>query len=242
MSEGNLDRRRDPHSGAQASWPPTVRPFGDRALLIEVEGESTLQRAARVHGVADWVADVCLERDGWGTPVPAAASVLVPFDPVEPGLDRAVLRIRDVLETMSPADAESSWPEQPRVIEVPVRYGGESGPDLEAVGASLGLPPDDVILLHASRVYRVLFIGFIAGFAYCGSLAAELALPRRATPRTRVPGGSVLIAGRMTSVLPLDSPSGWHVLGRTTTSMWDPRRDPPGRLQPGDAVRFVPAS
>lgn len=230
-------RRRDRPGSA---WPPTVRPFGDAALLVEVDGESALQRAARVHGIADWIDDVCGERDGWGRPVPAAETVLVPFDPVEPGRDAAIARVRDILETMSPQDAESTWPEQPRVVEVPVSYGGESGPDLDAVASSLGLPADDVILLHASRIYRVLFIGFMAGFAYCGTLAAELAIPRRASPRTSVPAGSIVIAGRMTSVMPVDAPSGWHVIGRTALPVWDPRRDPPGRLWPGDAVRFVP--
>lgn len=209
-------------------------------MLIEVDGESSLQRAARVHGIADWIEDVSPPSDGWGRPVPGASTVLVPFDPIAPGLAAAIARIRDILETMSLADAESVWPEQPRVVEIPTRYGGESGPDLEVVASSLGLPADDVILLHASRVYRVLFIGFVAGFGYCGTLPAELALPRRATPRTRVPAGSVIIAGRMTGALPIETPSGWHVIGRTSLELWHPRRDPPGRLRPGDAVRFVP--
>jgi KipI family sensor histidine kinase inhibitor len=227
-------------AGPGSAWPPAIRPFGDAAVLVEVEGESALQRAARVHGIADWIEDVCLARDGWGRPVPGATTVLVPFDPVEPGLTAAMARLRDVLDTMSPSEVEASWPDQPRVVEIPVAYGGEAGPDLEAVATSLGLPAEDVVLLHASRVYRVLFLGFMGGFAYCGTLPAELALPRRGTPRTHVAAGSIVIAGRMTSVMPVDAPSGWHVIGRTTLSVWDPRRDPPGRLEPGDAVRFVP--
>src|SRR4051812_6927950 len=94
--------RRDNGPG----WPPEVRPFGDSAVLVEVDGESPLQRAARVHGIADWIADVCPAREGWGRPVPGAASVLVPFDPIDPGVGPAMARIRDVLETMSPDDAE----------------------------------------------------------------------------------------------------------------------------------------
>ena len=226
--------------GQPADWPPTVRAFGDAAVLIEVEGESALQRAARVHGIAAWIEDVCLERDGWGRPVPGATTVLVPFDPIEPGLAAALARIADVLATLSPGEVEAAWPDQPRVVEIPVSYGGEHGPDLDAVATNLGLPTEDVILLHASRVYRVLFIGFMGGFAYCGTLPAELALPRRATPRTHVPAGSIVIAGRMTSVMPVDAPSGWHVIGRTSLPVWDPLRDPPGRLAPGDAVRFIP--
>jgi KipI family sensor histidine kinase inhibitor len=223
-----------------SDWPPAVRAFGDRAVLVEVEGESALQRAARAYGVADWLRDVLPEGDGWGNPVPAATTVLVPFDPVEPGAAAAMARVRSELEVMPASEAEAAWPEQPRVVEVPVSYGGEHGPDLATVATELGLPADDVVLLHASRVYRVLFVGFMAGFAYCGTLSAELALPRRATPRTHVAAGSIVIAGRMTSVMPVDAPSGWHVIGRTRLSVWDPRRDPPGRLEPGDAVRFVP--
>jgi KipI family sensor histidine kinase inhibitor len=126
------------------------------------------------------------------------------------------------------------------VIEIPVRYGGAAGPDLETVAGALGLPPDDLMLLHASRIYRVLFLGFVAGFAYCGTLPAELALPRRSTPRTKVEAGSIVIAGRMTAVMPVDSPSGWHVIGRTSVPVWDLGRREPALLAPGDAVRFVP--
>jgi KipI family sensor histidine kinase inhibitor len=221
-------------------WPPILRPFGDTGVLVELEGESSLQRAARVHQVAAWIAERCPASDGWGCPVPGATSVLVPFDPVTPGPEVATRRLSDVLAAFSAEAVGDAWPASPPVIEIRVRYGGQSGPDLEAVAAASGLPPEDVILLHASRIYRVLFLGFVAGFAYCGTLPAELALPRRATPRTRVEAGSVVIAGRMTSVLPVQSPSGWHVIGHTSEVVWDPTRSEPARLQPGDAVRFVP--
>jgi KipI family sensor histidine kinase inhibitor len=225
---------------AAEGWPPVIRPFGDTAVLVELEGESSLRRAARVHQVAAWIADRCRPTDGWGCPVPGATSVLVPFDPISPGPELAAERLRDVLAAFSAEAVGDAWPASPPVIEIRVRYGGQSGPDLEAVAAASGLPPDDVVLLHASRIYRVLFLGFIAGFAYCGTLPAELALPRRGTPRTRVEAGSVVIAGRMTGVLPVETPSGWHVIGRTGQDVWDPARRQPAMLQPGDAVRFVP--
>jgi KipI family sensor histidine kinase inhibitor len=225
---------------AEVTWPPSIRPFGDTAVLVELEGESSLKRAARVHQVAAWIADRCPASDGWGCPVPGATSVLVPFDPIMPGPEVATLRLHDVLAAFSAEAVGGAWPASPSVIEIPVRYGGRSGPDLEAVAAASGLPADDVILLHASRIYRVLFLGFVAGFAYCGTLPAELALPRRATPRTRVEAGSVVIAGRMTGVLPVETPSGWHVIGRTSEVVWNPARSHPALLQPGDAVRFVP--
>jgi KipI family sensor histidine kinase inhibitor len=222
------------------AWPPVIRPFGDSALLIEIEGEAALERAAIIHGVAEWLEDACPPEAGFGRPVPGAATILLPFDPLEPGLEQATRRVREALDATSPEELQQAWPDRPRIVEIPVHYGGEGGPDLDAVAASLGLPTDDVVLLHASRIYRVLFVGFVAGFAYCGTLSAELALPRRSSPRTRVPEGSVVIAGRMTSVLPVGTPSGWHVIGRTDQPMWDIRREVPGLLQPGDAVRFVP--
>jgi len=229
-----------PSGPARSEWPPLVRPFGDTAVLVELEGESPFQRAAHVQEVAAWIADTCPASEGWGRPVPGATTVLVQFDPLVPGPDVAMNRIRDVLSTMSPEQAAGAWPANPPIIEIPVQYGGQAGPDLDTVAGSLGLPPDDVILLHASRIYRVLFLGFLAGFAYCGTLPAELALPRRSTPRTRVEAGSVVIAGRMTGVLPVETPSGWHILGRTSELMWDPNRRSPALLRPGDAVRFVP--
>jgi 5-oxoprolinase (ATP-hydrolysing) subunit B len=221
-------------------WPPPIRSFGDSALLVELDGESPFTRAARIHGIAEWIAEECPPEEGWGRPVAGAETLLVPFDPVEPGLARATARIRQVLDATSPEEAEAWWPERPRIVEIPVSYGGTHGPDLEVVARELGLDSEDVMLLHASRVYRVLFVGFVAGFGYCGTLPAELALPRRATPRTRVPAGSVLITGRMTAVMPIDSPSGWHVIGRTEEPMWEIARRQPGLLRPGDAVRFVP--
>jgi KipI family sensor histidine kinase inhibitor len=226
--------------GSAPAWPPVVRPFGDAAVLVEIDGDAALQRAARVHEVAAWIADTCHTSEGWGRPVPGAASVLVPFDPLVPGPDAAVERVRNVLATMSPEQVDGVWPANPPVIEIPVRYGGTGGPDLEPVAAALGLPSDDLVLLHASRIYRVLFLGFVAGFAYCGTLPAELALPRRSTPRTRVEAGSIVIAGRMTAVMPVESPSGWHVIGRTSLAVWDLGRRNPALLGPGDAVRFVP--
>ncbi|CAN5664833.1 hypothetical protein BH23CHL8_BH23CHL8_25590 [soil metagenome] len=122
-----------------------------------------------------------------------------------------------------------------------MRYGGPDGPDLEAVARATGLTSDRVIELHAGTGYRVLMLGFAPGFAYLGTLPAGLELPRRPEPRLRVPAGSVAIAGRRTAVYPFATPGGWHLLGRTDATLWDPTSDPPHRLRPGDRVRFVTA-
>jgi KipI family sensor histidine kinase inhibitor len=123
---------------------------------------------------------------------------------------------------------------------VPVRYGGPDGPDLAEVAARTGHSEADVVRLHAAVEYRVFCVGFVPGFPYLGLVPEELALPRRATPRLRVPAGSVAIAGRQTGIYPADTPGGWHLIGRTDLPVWDPGREPPALLQPGARVRFVP--
>jgi KipI family sensor histidine kinase inhibitor len=171
-------------------------------------------------------------------PVAAAASVLVPFDPER--LDAAGVRrlVEDALGAIRDGPAT---PAVGSLHEVPVRYGGDDGPDLEAVAAEVGLRPSEVVELHAGTVYEVLFLGFAPGFAYLGEVHARLVVPRLATPRVRVPAGSVAIAGAMTAVYPQASPGGWRILGRTDTVMFDPGAAPPARFRPGDRVRFVPA-
>ena len=123
---------------------------------------------------------------------------------------------------------------------IPVRYGGADGPDLLEVAERVGLASERVAELHASVVYRVAILGFMPGFAYLGELPQALRLPRRDTPRTRVPAGSVAIAGLQTAVYPAATPGGWHLLGRTDVRLWDIDRDPPAMLRPGDQVRFEP--
>lgn len=122
---------------------------------------------------------------------------------------------------------------------IPVRYGGEMGPDLETAAQALGMMPDQLIALHTSQPWRVLLLGFAPGFAYLGPLPMALHLPRRATPRARVPAGSVALANGLTGIYPSELPGGWHLIGRTDHQLFDPHCEPPARLQPGDAVQFV---
>jgi KipI family sensor histidine kinase inhibitor len=126
------------------------------------------------------------------------------------------------------------------LVEVPTRYGGVDGPDLDEVAAMHGLPAAAVIEAHASVEYRAYFLGFAPGFAYLGRVPAAIATPRLPTPRTRVPAGSVGLAGEQTAVYPSDSPGGWRLIGRTDLRVWDPAADAPARIPPGARVRFVP--
>ena len=126
------------------------------------------------------------------------------------------------------------------VVEVPVAYGGEAGPDLLDVAAFAGCTPHQVIDRHASRVYRGFMLGFLPGFAYMGTVDPRIAAPRRAAPRVRVPAGSVGIAGRQTGIYPCASPGGWQIVGRASLGLFNAAATPPARLAPGDVVRFVP--
>jgi KipI family sensor histidine kinase inhibitor len=167
--------------------------------------------------------------------VPAYASLLIHFDPLATTADAIEEHVRRVLAGPTPAR-----PRRGRTIRIPVRYGGVDGPDLDAVAACAGLPPEEVARRHAAAEYRVYFLGFLAGFPYLGGLPNELAVPRLSSPRARVSAGSVGIAGQQTGIYPVASPGGWRLIGRTPLRLFDPARDPPALLRPGDHVRFSP--
>jgi KipI family sensor histidine kinase inhibitor len=204
-----------------------IRPFGEAAYLVE------LGSTARVHALADDLRDAPLH--GVVECVPGIETMLVEFDPlaVDAGEIGSQLasRLGDLGERPAPAGRHRS---------IPVVYGGELGPDLDEVARLTGLAPDDVVRLHGSTDLVVEILGFAPGFPYLGTLPAELDVPRLATPRTVTPAGAVAIAGRRSGIYPAPLPGGWRVIGRTPLSLFDPRRDPPAYLAPGDRVRFVP--
>ena len=126
-----------------------------------------------------------------------------------------------------------------RLVEVPVRYGGEFGPDLDDVARHAGLTADEVVRLHAGAEYAVYMVGFSPGFPYLAGLPERLAMPRLDSPRQAVPIGSVGIGGRQTGIYPVESPGGWRIIGRTSLRLFTPEADPPTLFQLGDRVRFV---
>lgn len=205
-----------------------IRPFGESALLVELgspERAQALASSISTDGIPGIVAVV-----------PGAESVLVELDPraIEPE------RVALALEERRARTAEAAPGGRQR--RIPVIYGGEHGPDLADVAELCGLSQAEVVARHAATELRVLFLGFAPGFAYLGGLPDELHVPRLATPRTRTPAGSVAIAGSMTGIYPADLPGGWRVIGRASLVLFDPRRDPPAHLAPGDTVRFEPIS
>ena len=215
--------------------PPRIEALGDSAFLVTFGDRIDRELNRRARRLAE--ALEALGEAGLGRPVPAYASVLVPFDPVAIEADGARAMITRLLD---PGAEQGTERKNPRLVELPVRYGGADGPDLAFVAALHGIEPADVIEAHASVEYEVFFLGFAPGFAYLGTLPETIATPRLPSPRVRVPAGSVGIAGSQTGVYPFELPGGWRLIGRTDAVLWDLRRDSPALLQPGDRVQFVP--
>jgi len=215
----------------------TIRLASDRSLLISFGEEISLElhrRTARLTRSLQGVRGILNLH-------PAYCSVLVEFDPRlrSHAEIEALLRAHCAVEAGGARSAtEPTRPE--RVVEIPVRYGGEFGPDLADVARQAGMSPERVVGLHASASYLVYFLGFSPGFPYLGGLPPELATPRLPAPRKLVPAGSVAIGGSQAGVYPMDSPGGWRIVGRTPLTLFDPRASPPALLAMGDRVRFVP--
>ena len=221
-----------------------VVPFGDAAVLLILDEVVDPRLAARAQTIAAAVEAARADQPGLGRAVPAHASVLVPFDPLAIELEAASKIVercaRDARRDDPAGDDRRDEVPMRQTLEIHVRYGGENGPDLDEVADVHELRPSDVVEIHADTMYTVLFLGFAPGFAYLGGLPTRLATPRRATPRPRVPAGSVGIAGEQTGVYPLAMPGGWQLIGRTDATLWDPTSSSPASLHPGDHVRFVP--
>lgn len=211
--------------------PPRMVPLGESAVTlswgdsVSLETNAIVLRAAAVIRAADI--------EGVTDLVPAYSALSVFYDPLHIEYETMAKRLSDLVDTTGDSD---SAPTRPREHEIPVSY---DGPDLEEVARLTGLPAAEVIARHMAPTYRVFLLGFVPGFAYLGELDARLVLPRRGTPRKRVAAGSVGLAGAQTAVYPLDTPGGWHLIGRTTVSLFDPARAEPSLFQPGDLVRFV---
>ncbi|MGE0453297.1 MAG: 5-oxoprolinase subunit PxpB [Vicinamibacteria bacterium] len=205
---------------------------GDAAASLELGDAVLPQLSARVLAT-----DAELRRapfEGLLECVPSFRSLLVRFDASRVRFDAVRGGLLRALEACAAREAPAG-----RLHELPVRYGGEDGPDLEAVARAVGLEPAQVAALHAASVYGVFMLGFRPGFPYLGLLPERLALPRRATPRPRVPAGSVALAARQTGIYPEASPGGWHLIGRTNALLFDPLAERPALVEPGDRVRFV---
>ena len=212
---------------------PRVVPFGEAALLVEWAERPDLAANARAHALAAALLDD--PPPGLLGVIPGYASVLVEFDPLVADVAALEQRLQASLTTPPPGARAMG-----RLRRIPTIYGGDFGPDLEAVAAQVGLPAAEVVARHAATEVTVYMIGFSPGYPYMGDLPPELDVPRRATPRELVPPGSVAIAYGQTSIYTRPTPGGWHLIGRTPRVLFDHTRDPPTYLAPGDRVRHVP--
>ena len=167
--------------------------------------------------------------------VPTFCSLMVCYDPLVVDYKTLTQSIGGKLRGL--ASGESSLR---RIIEIPVCYGGDFGPDLPTVAAHAGLTEQEVVKIHSGRDYLIDMLGFLPGFAYLGGLDERLHTPRLATPRTAIPAGSVGIGGKQTGIYPLSSPGGWQIIGRSPIRPYDPDRERPILYEAGDYLRFVP--
>jgi inhibitor of KinA len=204
---------------------------GDAAIRVELPDRIDPDISDRAIALADAIRRECatLVRDV----VVGYSTVTAYFDPlhVDPaGVEGHVTRL---------ARAGAATPERiDGLVDVPVCYGGDEGPDLAGVAAAAGLTETEAIAIHSGTTYRVYVVGFVPGFAYMASVDPRLARPRRTTPRTRVPAGSVAIAAGQTGIYPCETPGGWHLIGRTPFKPYDAARAQPFAFKPGDRVRF----
>lgn len=216
---------------------PRILTAGDAGLVVEFGSviDPDVNRRAYEFAAALEAADL----DGITELVPTYRSVLVHYDNLAVGHDELRAALEAILR-QGTAPSANDQPRAPSLFEIPVAYGGEDGPDLQAVAGHAGLSPDEVVAIHSGRDYRVYMLGFLPGFPYLGGMDERIACPRLKTPRLRVPAGSVGIAESQTGVYPMDSPGGWQLIGRTPAPLFEPAAQPPVAIVPGSFVRFVP--
>lgn len=204
--------------------------FGDTLDLELNRSLQALAAAIRARAVP-WIRDV----------VPALCGIALHFDPFHPELPDAVLE--DCEELLQDCfKSASKFEDSGRTVEVPVCYDVEFGLDLPEVSQTTSISIGEIIKRHVKTQHWVLMVGFSPGQPYIGGLDPKLSVPRRATPRTRIPMGAVAIANAQTCVYPYETPGGWSIIGRTPLTVFDPARDPASLFAPGDRVRFISVS
>jgi KipI family sensor histidine kinase inhibitor len=211
---------------------PRIVALGDSAILIQLGEEIDLAVNRHVHALAGLVEASAIA--GIIETVPAYATLLVHYDPLVLSFTQIKNILREELAQIQENESRKTG-----LVEVPVRYGGELGPDLESVAAHLGLRVEDVIRIHSEKIYTVYMMGFTPGYPYMGKLDDALIMPRLETPRTRVPAGTVAIAGSQTGIYSIESPGGWNLIGWTPLKPFDPNSDSPFLFAPGDEVKFM---
>ncbi|MDB2439160.1 5-oxoprolinase subunit PxpB [Hellea sp.] len=214
--------------------PPRILPYGDSAVLVdyEVEGYSETANTHLHHAAKALRGDPV-----WQEIVPSYKSILCVFDLATISMESATSKIEKTLSQLPQTPKVSG-----KIIEIPVAYGGEFGPDMAAIKKSSGLTQSQIIDTHSGQDYRVCMMGFIPGFCFLSEIPSVLKHPRHPTPRADVPAGSVGIAGWQTGIYGLDSPGGWQIIGRTPLKLFDKTRENLFLMEAGDTIRFIPSS
>jgi len=210
---------------------PIFRLMGDRSLLVELGDEIS---PAVNQSVQELFTGLDIQKlRGVLELVPGYRSLLVIYDPLIAPLAELKHAIAAICK-----DLDRSQLPEPRTVKIPVVYGDQYGPDLAAVAQYHHMSAEEVIRHHTQPTYRVYMIGFTPGYPYLGELPDAIATPRRETPRTFVPKGSVGIAQKQTGIYSVDSPGGWQIIGWTPVPLFDPQSNPPSLLVMGDRVEF----
>lgn len=217
---------------------PRIIPAGDSAILVELGSEIDPSINDRVYALANSIEQANI--DAVIELVPTYRSVLVSYDPLTARYSEVFDALGDLLDSSSALAEEIGF--EAKIIELPVVYGGDDGPDIDNVAESAGMSRQEVIDIHSGVDYRVYMIGFAPGFPYLGGLDERIATPRLKTPRISVPAGSVGIAESQTGVYPNTSPGGWQLIGRTAVKLFDVDKSSPSLITPGSKVRFVPVN
>ncbi len=205
--------------------------MGDRAVLVELGDDISPQINQKVRGL--YIGTKGHRIKGIKDLVPSYRSLMAVYDPLVISLNSLESKMNEIWNALDDARLPD-----PRTVEIPVVYGDKYGPDLEWIADYHKMTPQDVIRLHTQPTYQVYMIGFMPGYPYMGEVPDELVTPRRKTPLTHVPGGSVGIAQKQTGIYPVASPGGWQIIGRTPVRLFDPQGKPPSFLEMGDRVKF----
>jgi inhibitor of KinA len=211
---------------------PKIVPLGDSAVLVQLGDEIDIPINQHVHTLAALINLSPLV--GVIETVPAYATLLVHYDPLILSFTQLKKYLGEKITQVHANVFRKS-----RQLEVPVRYGGEHGVDLESVARHCQLQIEDVIRIHSGKPYTVFMMGFTPGYPYMGKLDDAIITPRLEMPRTRVATGTVAIAGSQTGIYPIDSPGGWQLIGWTPLQIFDPESEMPFLFSPGDEVSFV---
>jgi len=213
---------------------PRITPYGDSALIVQY---ITDRFSAHINDSVHHLAKALREQPMWQDLIPGYDSLLCVFDMAAISIEDAKRKIEDTVLNMSETPQKKG-----KIIDIPVVYGGDYGPDMDAIKKMSGLTQSEIIEMHSQQIYKVCMMGFIPGFCFLSEIPAILQHPRHTTPRAHVAAGSIGIAGWQTGIYGLDSPGGWQIIGRTPHKLFDKTREQPFLLEAGDSIQFIPSS